>query len=248
MPRPKKLSSDEMVSLVDSFFSSEVAGDPTKLKCSLLEKYAVQKGFPVKAYDFRRDEKVRARIDELKCLSHDENGMTVRMGTPYKNLDIECLLKVRRNPDELREALRELDAYWQKVYETIVIERRNFTESKLEKQALNKKIDVLDDSIREMNKEIHELKSKERNLVVENRYLRKMLRTYLYPALANEILTQEQLLKDADTNVTEKAKSELIDGSLPSSVSGGIARDYEVISKEQNILKQMWDAVPEATL
>lgn len=52
--------------------------------------------------------------------------------------------------------------------------------------------------------------------IAGNRYLRKMLKIYLYPALANEILTQEQLLKNADTEITEQAKTGMIDGNIPS--------------------------------
>lgn len=247
MPRPKKLDSDEMIALVDEFFTTEAAGDPSKLKCSLLEAYAVQKGVAVKAYDFRRDKKVRARMDELKCLVHDENGMTVRLGAPYKNLDIDHLLKVRRDPDSLRQALGELDAYWQKIYEVTLEERKKSSEYKAEKQKILEEKDSLMKKVSAAEQECKEHKSKEREFIVENRYLRKMLRTYLYPALANEILTQEQLLKNADTEVTEEAKSGLIDGKFPSSVSGGTAEDRKAVSEEQSILKKMWDAIPEVT-
>ena len=55
MARPKKTDSDELVAIVDSFFTTEAAGNPAKLKCSLLEEYSARIGKPAKAYDFRRD-------------------------------------------------------------------------------------------------------------------------------------------------------------------------------------------------
>ena len=58
MARPRKTDSDELVALVDSYFTTEAAGNPAKLKCSLLEEYAARLGKAAKAYDFRRDEKV----------------------------------------------------------------------------------------------------------------------------------------------------------------------------------------------
>ena len=44
MARPKKTESDELVAILDSFFTSEAAGNPAKLKCSLLEEYAARLG------------------------------------------------------------------------------------------------------------------------------------------------------------------------------------------------------------
>lgn len=245
MARPKKLSSDEMVAIVDTYFSTEAAGDPAKLKCSLLEAYANKNDISVKAYDFRRDEKVRARIEELKHLVHTENGITVQLGNPYKNLDIEHILKARRDPDSLRQVLGELDVYWQKIYEVTLEERRKAAEMKSRLQKLEQEKEAIKKQEAIVSQECRERRIKERELIAENRYLRKMLKIYLYPALANEILTQEQLLKNADTKITEQAKEEMIDGKIPSSVSEGIKSDSKMLSVEENILKQMWDAVPE---
>ena len=245
MARPKKLSSDEMVTIVDTYFATEAAGDPAKLKCSLLEAYASRKDIPVKAYDFRRDEKVRVRIEELKHLVQAENGVTVQLGDPYKNLDIEHILKARRDPDSLRQVLGELDAYWQKIYEVTLEERKKAAELKSRLQKLEQEKETIKKQEAVVSQECRERRIKERELIAENRYLRKMLKTYLYPALANEILTQEQLLKNADTKITEQAKTGMIDGHIPASVSEGIKSDSKTLTAEENILKQMWDAVPE---
>lgn len=248
MARPKKLGSEELVALVDAFFSTEACGDPSRLKCSLLEAYAASQGITVKAYDFRRDAKVRVRMEQLKSLVHDENGMTVKFGAPYKNLDIEQILKNRRDSDSLRQALGELDAYWQRIYEVTLEDRKKASEYTEIRKKLEDENETLKNKVIVAEQASKELRTRERELMIENRYLRKMLRTYLYPALANEILTQEQLLKNADTEVTAKAKSDMIDGKFPSSVKEGTTVDEKSISAEERILQQMWDAVPEMTL
>jgi len=84
-------------------------------------------------------------------------------------------------------------------------------------------------------------------LTVENRYLKKMLRTYLFPALANEILTEENQIKNPDTEVTPRAKDKLIDGIFPSSVSSIFSEDRGILSQEEELLKQMWDSIPGET-
>ena len=74
-----------------------------------------------------------------------------------------------------------------------------------------------------------------------------MLRTYLYPALANEILADENQLKNPETEVTAQAKEKLIDGKFPSAASAAYAGDRKMISREEELLRQMWDAIPEET-
>lgn len=245
MARPKKTNSDELVAIVDSFFTTEAAGNPAKLKCSLLEEYSARIGKPAKAYDFRRDEKVRLRIDELKALARNENGMGIQLGNPYKSLDVEKIMRARQDPDELRTALGELDAYWQYVYESTLQIRRDSEKEISEKKQLKEQCESLLQEKEVSSKAYAEARSVVRSLTVENRYLRKMLRTYLYPALANEILMEENQLKNSDTEVTPQARSMLIDGKFPSSAGEALSGDAKMLSREEKLLKKMWDSIPE---
>ena len=243
MARPKKTDSDELVALVDSFFTTEACGNPARLKCSLLEEYAARLGKAAKAYDFRRDEKVRNRIDELKALVRNENGLGIQLGNPYKSLDIEKIMKARRNPDELRAALGELDAYWRYIYESTLQARQNAEAGAAEKRSLEDRCRTLTEENTVLRKDQSSIRSETRRLTIENRYLRKMLRTYLYPALANEILVEERQLKDPDTEVTPHAKEKMIDGEFPSALSAAISEDRKILSREENLLHQMWEEI-----
>ena len=247
MARPKKTESDELVAIVDSFFTSEAAGNPVKLKCSLLEEYAARLGKQVKAYDFRRDEKVRRRIEELKTLVRNENGMGIQLGNPYKSLDVARIMKARQDPDALRVVLGELDAYWRYVYESALQIRCDADAAASARKQLKKDCETLREENEALRKEHAASRSETRSLTIENRYLRKMLRTYLYPALANEILANENQLKNPDTEVTAKAKEKLIDGKFPSAASTAYAGDRKMISREEELLRQMWDSIPEGT-
>ena len=88
MARPRKADADELIQLVDSYFTTEAAGDPSKLKCSFLERFAARNGRDIKAYDFRRYPEVRERMEELKAMVLNENGMQMLKGNSYKSLDI----------------------------------------------------------------------------------------------------------------------------------------------------------------
>ena len=245
MARPKKVSSEELVALVDEYFTGEAGGNPSKLKCSLLEAYAQKKGVAAKAYDFRRDKSVRKRLDELKLIVKNENGLGLQIGAPYKSLDIDRLLKARRDPDELRKIIGELDAYWKQIYEGTLSERKDAGKRQEELMELERARDSLSEELSRTKTGLAERKTEINKLVVENRYLRKMLKTYLYPALANEILVKEQQLKNPDTQVTQKAAAKLIDGKFPSALSEATDSDRKDITEEERILQQMMDAVPE---
>lgn len=247
MARPKKTESDELVAIVDSYFTTEAAGNPAKLKCSLLEEYAARNGKQAKAYDFRRDEKVRKRIEELKQLVRNENGMGIQLGSPYKSLDIARIMKSRRDPDELRIVLGELDSYWQGIYESTLQIRREAGKNAEDKKLLHEKCEALAAEKEAAQKDNSASRAEVRKLTIENRYLRKMLRTYLYPALANEILVEENQLQNPDTEVTPLAKEKLIDGKFPSATSEAYAGDKKMLSHEEELLRQMWDSIPGGT-
>ncbi|MBR2562247.1 MAG: hypothetical protein IKH57_17405 [Clostridia bacterium] len=245
MARPKKTSSEDLLAIVDSFFTTEASGNPAKLKCSLLEEYAARIGKEAKAYDFRRDEKVRLRIDELKALVQNENGMGIQLGNPYKSLDVDRIMKARQDPDALRTALGELDSYWKYVYESTLQLRQEAESKATEMKKLEEKCDSFEQENIALRKNNAAVRSEARGLMTENRYLRKMLRTYLYPALANEILKEENQLKNPDTEVTPQAKEKMIDGKFPSSVSAALSDDRKVLSREEELLQMMWDSIPE---
>jgi|P827metagenome_2_1110787.scaffolds.fasta_scaffold00466_28 hypothetical protein len=243
MSRPKKTDSKELVKIVDLYFTTEAAGNPDMLKCSFLEAFALKNGVNAKAYDFRRDKDVRIRIDELKLLAKNENGVGILHGNTYKNLDINQILRARRDPDELRMILGEMDKYWKRIYENSVLlldknKEVNRTIDGLKKDKRNYEMEI-----NELHKSLSEKISVENKLIVENRYLRKMLKTYLYPAVANEILQREKLIDNPDTQITKAASEDMIEKDFPESFSESVTNDKDIISKEEEILRRMRESI-----
>ena len=173
--------------------------------------------------------------------------MGIQLGNPYKSLDVEKIMRARQDPNELRTALGELDAYWRYIYESTLQIRRDSEKELSEKKRLKEQCESLIREKEASRKAYTEARSEVRSLTVENRYLRKMLRTYLYPALANEILVEENQLKTPDTEVTPQAKNKLIDGKFPSATSESLSSDTKMLSREEELLKQMWNSIPEGT-
>ncbi|MGL6201549.1 MAG: hypothetical protein ACRC3H_21740 [Lachnospiraceae bacterium] len=240
MARPKKLESSQMIRIVDSYFTTEAAGNPNRLKCSLLGEYAARMGYPVKAYDFQRDRQVREHMDSLKKLVQGEMGTRFLTGDSYKSLDVEELVKGLRNPVKLRKMISELDEYWRQVYESSLYLMKknkelleNCHKEKIEKEALLAKEQGNQTSGQEYRKV-------NKQLSVENRYLRKMLKTYLYPAIANEILQEERLLSGVDTQVTKAAMEDFAEEGLPPSFPQAVREDRKRLNREEGLLAQMW--------
>jgi len=231
MARPRKLSDNDMIQIVDSFY--ENSGDPSMLKCSFLEEYAVSIGIDVKAYDFRRNKAARRRMDELRDLSL----LSSRAGAiAYKSLDVDALLDRNRTRAMLRNALLELDEAWRRIYERAAeMSKRNENLEKSSKSVLAE-CDKLACDISEMSAQIAGLNKTNREIVFENRYLKRMLKQYLYPAIANEILLNENVLVQADTEVTKMAMDKMVDPSLPSPLPNSVAPDRDILSREEALI------------
>jgi len=234
MARPKKLSDGEMVKIVDSFY--ETNGNPDMLKSSLLEEYAISIGNDgVKAYDFRRNTAVRKRIEELKDLSPVSGGGAIA----YKSLDVDALLAINRTKPMLRNALLELDVSWRRIYErTSEMSRKN-----ADLNADNKKISLANEVLSLKNSELSAhvtaLNKSNKDLALENRYLKKMLKQYLYPAIANEILVRENVLEQSDTEVTLTAMEKMTDLDIPSPFPSSVSADRELLSREESLLERI---------
>ena len=240
MARPRKADADELIQLVDSYFTTEAAGDPSKLKCSFLERFAARNGRDIKAYDFRRYPEVRERMEELKAMVLNENGMQMLKGNSYKSLDIASVLKARRDPDELRKVLGEMDTYWKQVYEKCISLSRENIEFQNTIRQLKNDNSAFAQSVQAKETDTGRILWEKKKLAAENRYLRKMLKTYLYPAVANEILKQENLLENPDTEVTEAAMERMADAAIPPSFSEAVSADRKMRSREEELLQRMW--------
>ena len=240
MARPRKLSDADMIQIVDSFYESN--GDPSMLKCSFLEEYAISIGIDVKAYDFRRNNAVRVRMAELRDLSLLSSKTSA---IAYKSLDVDALLDRNRTRPMLRNALLELDETWRRIYDRAAeISKRN---ENLEKSigAVSAERDKLACEVPELSAQISMLIKNNKELALENRYLKRMLKQYLYPAIANEILLNENVLEQIDTEVTQTAMDKMVDPFLPSPFSNSIASDREILSREELLMERMKKQVSE---
>lgn len=234
MPRPRKIDTETLLQIVDSFFESH--GDPAKMKCSRIAEYACSLGYDIKAYDFRRSDAVRQRIEELR------NSVWVNGGNDaiaYKSMDVDALIIRNNSPEKLKNSLLELDETWRGIYEKGVALSGKNAALLSSLAAKERKIEAVTAEKDSLAARLQPLEKSERTLSAENRYLRKALREYLYPAIANEILKEENVLLQADTEVTPEAMAMVADSNMPSSFSSAVAQDRQMISRADRLLNLM---------
>jgi len=222
-----------MLHIVDSYY--ETNGNPNMLKCSFLEEYAASLGLNAKAYDFRRNEAVRKRMEELRGIGKADCAGAIA----YKGMDVDAFLNRNRTREMLRNSLLELDEIWRRVYErTAALTQHN---ASLLAEIFSKKQETqtLDSQKSELETENRALETSSNALVLENRYLKRMLKQYLYPAIANEILKNENVLEQANTEVTQEAMIDLADPTVPAAFSRSVSADMTMLSREESLLNRM---------
>jgi hypothetical protein len=80
-------------------------------------------------------------------------------------------------------------------------------------------------------------------LILENRYLKKAFKEYLFPAIANEILRIEGSLESVDTSVTEAAMDAFAEPDMPIPFSKSIEPDSRKLSREEDIMRRMAEKI-----
>jgi len=234
MARPRKLGTEEMLDIVNKYY--EGCGDPSRLKCSCLEEYATSAGIEAKAYDFRRNEAVRQRMEELRGISQLDPGTGA---IAYKTLDIDALLKRCNTKTMLRDSLQELDGQWRRPYDRAaeLLKSNEAWQLKLAKNDVERK--KLNADVSGFSERVAQVNKANNDLLAENRYLKKMLRTYLYPAVANEILKQENVIEQNNAEVPRSTVEKLSDPTVPLSFSASVSADKEMLSREEALLAKM---------
>ena len=135
------------------------------------------------------DKAVNDFIEDMKKKAGGDSGVTSKA---YRTLDIDALLIKSRNISEFKTCIRELDEYWKSVYEASVNTEKENERLRSHKADPNELQEARDANNR-LETRIRELERENRHLTLACRYMRKMLKKYLYPSVANELLKQEKI-------------------------------------------------------
>ena len=243
MARPRKITTEQMIEIIDTYYHTRCDGNEKLLKCSLIAKFAQELGFEAEGYDFARNMEVREHIDRWKVCAETTKEVYGRKYNPtsYKSLDVDAFLRNNSTSVKLADALRELDGSWLRIYESYEqVTRQNWVLMH-EKATCEKTMREKDEEIGRLNAEMASFITENNKFSVENRYLRKMLRKYLYPAIADEILRNENDPPQTNTSATDIAIADFIENGVPKSFESSVANDNRIQSKTEIFLAKLWE-------
>lgn len=186
MARPRSFTEDELIALINEYYLEY----PNRMiKTSDLERYARTYGRPnFKAYSIRRCAKAKQYIDQINASNQVTLETTI---VTWRQLDVDAFLNLNRSRNDLKNALIQRDNYYGEVC-------RSAGEFLRDKEHLEDKIRRMKSEINDLKSQIAELEQMNTNKI--NRYsqemlskMKKVLDTYVYPDIANEILKKEGL-------------------------------------------------------
>ena len=157
----------------------------------------------------------------------------------YKSMDVDALLNRNSTREALKNSLLEIDASWRLLYETAAALSKKNKMLMIETLSQSKAIKALTVDNDTLVSQVKMLESSSKALILENRYLKKSLRTYLYPAIANEILKIEGTLESVDTEVVREAMDALVETREPEPFSKSVSDDRKMLSREELLMERM---------
>lgn len=204
MARKKYIDDEELVLLFEQYLQEQCSNNPKAFKIPQFGNYLRNNGFPqVADTTIRRNKEFRQALNDKLELFEDDSYQTV---ITYKTLDVERFLMTNRTPKAIKSALVELNGHYKRIVDVAIdykdeVEslKKRMEELKSEVAQLKESKYVFDEQVR-TNKELAE----------ENKKLRNLLKTSLYPEIANELLKEEGLLKFDNQTVTKQYLKEQV--------------------------------------
>lgn len=231
MARPRLFTEDELIALINEYYLEY----PNRMiKTSDLERYANAHGHPnFKAYSIRRCAKAKQYIDQINASNQVTLETTI---VTWRQLDVDAFLNLNRSRNDLKNALIQRDNYYGEVC-------RSAGEFLRDKEHLEDKIRRMKSEINNLKNQVAELEQMNTNKI--NRYsqemlskMKKVLDTYVYPDIANDILKKEGLDSLFSLYVNpESVESEMI---TPESVLE-ISSNQATISDEDDTVDSIQD-------
>lgn len=214
MARPKTISDEEAINLVNEYFAGPCEGIASKLKLPDIAEYIKQHGHPYyRVETLRRSPAVRRHIESLRSTADAQSRVRL---VAYQSLDIEALLDNNKTRAKLIRALTDIDMYYKSLAGTAAEIMKKDSEKTKKIGELQNNIDVLTTQNTSLQEMVTALKKEMQALRAQNDALHTVVDKYVYPEMASLLLEESGYIKLDTTYVDpEKAKEDIIDPSTP---------------------------------
>ncbi|MBN2959895.1 MAG: hypothetical protein JTJ17_09610 [Streptococcus gordonii] len=193
MARRKHIEDVEIIEHFEKYLQEECSNNVTLFKIPRFGDYLRKNGFPsVADTTLRRNTSFREVLAERKA-KYDEEEEEYRTVITYKTIDVDSFMATNRTPNAIRTGLSELNLYYKKV-----------AEAALEFKNENEKLQDENEELKEQIQQLLQKETSRKALETENIKLRALIKSSVYPEIANELLKEEGILQSEQQVITDE--------------------------------------------
>lgn len=193
MARRKHIEDVEIIEHFEKYLQEECSNNVSLFKIPRFGDYLRKNGFPsVADTTLRRNTSFREVLAERKA-KYDEEEEEYRTVITYKTIDVDSFMATNRTPNAIRTGLSELNLYYKKV-----------AEAALEFKNENEKLQDETEKLKEQIQQLIQKETSRKALETENIKLRALIKSSVYPEIANELLKEEGILQSEQQVITDE--------------------------------------------
>ena len=193
MARRKHIEDVEIIEHFEKYLKEECSNNVSLFKIPRFGDYLRKNGFPsVADTTLRRNTGFREVLAERKA-KYDEEEEEYRTVITYKTIDVDSFMATNRTPNAIRTGLSELNLYYKKV-----------AEAALEFKNENEKLQDETEKLKEQIQQLIQKETSRKALETENIKLRALIKSSVYPEIANELLKEEGILQSEQQVITDE--------------------------------------------
>lgn len=193
MARRKHIEDVEIIEHFEKYLQEECSNNVTLFKIPRFGDYLRKNGFPsVADTTLRRNNGFRELLAERKA-KYEEEEEEYRTVITYKTIDVDSFMATNRTPNAIRTGLSELNLYYKKV-----------AEAALEFKNENEKLQDDNEELKEQIQQLIQKETSRKALETENIKLRALIKSSVYPEIANELLKEEGILQSEQQVITDE--------------------------------------------
>lgn len=193
MARRKHIEDVEIIEHFEKYLQEKCSNNITLFKIPRFGDYLRNNGFPsVADTTLRRNTGFREVLAERKA-KYDEEEEEYRTVITYKTIDVDSFMATNRTPNAIRTGLSELNLYYKKV-----------AEAALEFKNENVKLQDENEELKEQIQQLLQKETSRKALETENIKLRALIKSSVYPEIANELLKEEGILQSEQQVITDE--------------------------------------------
>lgn len=193
MARRKHIEDVEIIEHFEKYLQEECSNNVSLFKIPRFGDYLRKNGFPsVADTTLRRNTGFREVLAERKA-KYDEEEEEYRTVITYKTIDVDSFMATNRTPNAIRTGLSELNLYYKKV-----------AEAALEFKNENEKLQDETEKLKEQIQQLFQKETSRKALETENIKLRALIKSSVYPEIANELLKEEGILQSEQQVITDE--------------------------------------------